>query len=65
MILRNVHELKGCGIFLNKDFSKKTKDLRKEMWKEVNQLCSEGKIAFLNYCTVVTKWRNNEEEIYD
>ena len=31
MMLRNVHELKGSGNFLNKDFSKKTKDLRKEM----------------------------------
>ena len=35
-------------------------DLRKELWKEVKQLCSEGKIAYLNYRTVVAKRRDNE-----
>ena len=38
MMLRNVHELKGSGIFLNKDFNKKTNDFRKELQKEVNQV---------------------------
>ena len=42
------------------DFSKQTTDLRKELWKEVKQLRSEGKIAYLNYRTVVTKRRDNE-----
>ena len=37
MILRNVHKLKGSDIFVNKDFSKQTTDLRKELWKEVKK----------------------------
>ena len=60
MILRKVHKLKGNDIFINEDFSKQTTDLRKELWKEVKQLRSEGKIACLNYRTVVTKRRDNE-----
>ena len=60
MILSNVHKLKGSDIFINEDFSKQTTDLRKELWKEVKQLCSEGKIVCLNYRTVVTKRRDNE-----
>ena len=59
MILRNV-KLKGSNIFINEDFSKQTTDLRKELWREVKQLRSEGKIAYLNYRTVVTKRRDNE-----
>ena len=31
MMLRNVHELKGSGIFLNKDFNRKTNNFRKEL----------------------------------
>ena len=60
MILRNVHKLKGSDIFINEDFSKQTTDLRKELWKKAKQLRSEGKITYLNYCTVVTKRRDNE-----
>ena len=59
MILRNV-KLKGSNIFINEGFSKQTTDLRKELWREVKQLRSEGKIAYLNYRTVVTKRRDNE-----
>ena len=60
MILRNVDKLKGSDIFINEDVSKQTTDLRKELWKEVKQLRPEGKIAYLNYCTVVTKRRDND-----
>ena len=60
MILRNVHKLKGSDIFINEDFSKQTTDLRKELWREVKQLRSEGKIAYLNYRPVVTKRGDNE-----
>ena len=59
MILRNVHKLKGNDIFINEDFSKQTADLRKELWKEVKLLRSEGKIDSLNYRIVVTKRRVN------
>ena len=59
MILRNVHKLKGDDIFINEDFSKQTADLRKELWKEVKLLRSEGKIDSLNYRIVVTKRRDN------
>ena len=59
MILRNVHKLKGNDIFISEDFSKQTADLRKELWKEVKLLRSEGKIDSLNYRIVVTKRRDN------
>ena len=59
MILRNVHKRKGNDIFINEDFSKQTADLRKELWKEVKLLRSEGKIDSLNYRIVVTKRRDN------
>ena len=59
MILRNVHKLKENDIFINEDFSKQTADLRKELWKEVKLLRSEGKIDSLNYRIVVTKRRDN------
>ena len=55
MSLKNVHKLKESGIFIKEDFSKQTMDLRKELWKEVKQLHSEGKIVYLEYRTVVTK----------
>ena len=58
--LRNAHKLKGSSIFINEDFSKQITDLRKELWKEIKQLLSEGKIACLNYGTVVTKRRDNK-----
>ena len=60
MILSSIHKLIESDIFINEDFSKQTTDLRKELWKEVKQLRSEGKIAYLNYRSVVTKGRNNE-----
>ena len=60
MILRNVYKLKGSDIFIIEDFSKQTTDLRKQLWKEVKQLRSEGKISYLNYRTVVTKRRDKE-----
>ena len=60
MILSSIHKLIESDIFINEDFSKQTTDLRKELWKEVKQLHSEGKIAYLNYRSVVTKRRNNE-----
>ena len=60
MILINVHKLKRSDIFINEDFSKQTTDLRKELWKEIKQLCSEDKIPYLNYRTVVTNRRDNE-----
>ena len=59
MIFRNVHKLKGSGIFINEDSSKQTTDWRKELLKKVKQLRSEGNIAYQNYRTVVTKRRNN------
>ena len=60
MIFRKVYKPKGSDIFINEIFSKQTTDLRKELWKEVKQLRSEGKTVCLNYCTVVTKKRNNK-----
>lgn len=48
-----------CDVFINED-SKKRARLRKGLWKEVKQLCSEDKIFYLNYRTAVTKRTNNE-----
>ena len=47
IILSNVHKLKRSDIFINEDCGKQTTDLRKELWKEVKQLYSEGKTAQL------------------
>ena len=59
-ILKNAKKLKGKNIFINEDFSHETMELRKELWEKVKKHRDEGKIAYLQYRTVVVKRRNNQ-----
>ena len=54
-ILKESTKLKGRNIYINEDFSTATMNYRKELWKEVQELCQQGKIAYLNYRSVVVK----------
>ena len=55
IILKNVNKLKGSDLYINEDFSRETLELRKKLWEEVKQLCSEGKFAYLNYRSIITR----------
>ena len=52
-ILRNTKKLKGSNIFINEDFCYETMQYRKKLWEEVKNLRSQGKIAYLNYRSIV------------
>ena len=54
-ILKNAKNLKGKNIFINKDFSRETMELSKELWENVKKNRNEGKITYLHYRTVVVK----------
>ena len=55
IILKNVNKLKGSDLYINEDFSRETLELRKKLWEEVKQLCSEGKFAYLIYRSIITR----------
>ena len=55
IILKNVNKLKGSDVYINEDFSRETTELRKKLWDEVKQLRSEGKFAYLNYRSIITR----------
>ena len=55
IILENVNKLKRSDVYVNKDFSRETTELSKKLWDEVKQLRSEGKFAYLNYCSIITR----------
>ena len=55
IILKNVNKLKGSDVYINEDFSRETSELRKKLWDEVKQLRSEGKFAYLNYHSIITR----------
>ena len=38
IILKSVNKLKGSDVYINKDFSRETTELRKKLWEEVKQL---------------------------
>ena len=48
-------ELKGQNIYINEDFSKETIDIRKDKWKSVKSLGSQGKYSILVYVKIVVK----------
>ena len=48
-------KLKGRSIYINKDFSKEAMDIRKDKWKSVKLLRSQGKYAILVYDKIVVK----------
>ena len=47
LVLSAAKKLKGQNIYINEDFSKETMDIRKEKWKSVKSLRSQGKYAVL------------------
>ena len=55
IILKNVNKLKGRDVYINKDFSRETTEFGKKLWDEVKQLRSEGKFAYLNYRSIITR----------
>ena len=48
-------KLKGQSIYINEDFSKETMDIRKDKWKSVKLLRSQGKYAILVSDKIVVK----------
>ena len=48
-------KLKGQNIYINDDFSKETMDIRKDKWKSVKLLRSQGKCAILVCDKIVVK----------
>ena len=54
-ILRKAKLLKGTNIFINEDYCQDTVEYRKELWEEVKVLRSQGKIAYLNYRSIVSR----------
>ena len=54
-ILRKAKLVKGTNIFIDEDYCQDTVQYRKELWAEVKVLQSEGKIAYLNYRTIVSR----------
>ena len=55
LVLSAAKKLKGQNIYINEDFSKETMDIRKEKWKSVKSLRSQGKYAILVYDKIVVK----------
>ena len=51
--LRYTRKLKENKIFINEDFCYETMQYRKKLWEEVKNLRSQGKIAYLNYQSIV------------
>ena len=60
-IIKNSHRLKRTSYYVNEDFSKETLAYRKELWEKVKALRKEGKIAYLNYKSIVVKERNDPQ----
>ena len=54
-ILRKAKLLKGTNIFINEDYCQDTVEHRKELWEEVKVLRGQGKIAYLNYRSIVSR----------
>ena len=58
-ILGNTKTLKRKNICINEDFCQPTFDHCKKLWKEVKRLREEGKIAYLQYRSIVGKRKDN------
>ena len=58
-ILRNTKTLKRKNICINEDFCQATFDHCKKLWIEVKRLREEGKIAYLQYRSIVVKRKDN------
>ena len=55
LVLSAAKKSKGQNSFITGDFSKDTMDIRKEKWKSVKSLRSQGKYAVLVYDKIVVK----------
>ena len=55
LVLSAAKKLKGQNIYINEYFSQETMDIRKEKWKSVKSLRSQGKYAILVYDKIVVK----------
>ena len=60
-IIKNSHRLKRTSYYVNEDFSKETLAYRKELWEKVKALRKEGKIAYLNYKSIIFRKRNDPQ----
>ena len=60
-ILKNSHRLKRTTYYLDEDFSKETLAYQKELWENVKALRKEGKVAYLNYKSIVVEERNDPQ----
>ena len=58
-ILQKANKLRQTSIFINEDFSRKTMELRKQLWKEVKAHRDKGSVVYLSYRTVVVKKGGN------
>ena len=56
---RILKKSQGSTYYVNEDFSKETLAFRKELWEKVKALRKEGKVAYLNYKSIVVKKRND------
>lgn len=54
-ILRKGGFLKGADIFIKEDYYKDTVECRKELWEEEKYLRAQGKIAYFNYRTTISR----------
>ena len=54
-ILRKAKLLKGTNIFINEGYCQDTVEYRKEFWEEYKVLRSQGKRAYLNYRSIVSR----------
>ena len=54
-ILNNAKKLRDAGIYIYKDFSKDTMDLRKTLWEKVRQYQKQNKFACLNYRSIIVR----------
>ena len=54
-ILRKAKLPKETNIFINEDYCLDNVECRKELWKEVKVLLSQGKNAYLNYRSIFSR----------
>ena len=60
-ILQKAKKLKETNIFINEDFSRKTIELRKQLYKEAKAHREKDRVAYLSYRNVVVKKGNFTE----
>ena len=61
-ILRNVHQLKDTGYYINEDFSKATLNIRAQLWDEVKRPRAEGYFVVIKYDIIVTNKRDKRAQ---